>query len=269
MTGFPVGAEAPPSSSTVTATTEPSRTLPSTGIATVPPGRREEPAGDRITAVDHPDLVRLARRRLWDVRDDEHGVAVRADDEPSGRAGQRGLGGRVREHRAAVRSRASAERASSSSEETDAPQMPRASAAQAATAAAAPSTGVSRDGAARRGRRRSAAPRARRRGCGHGAPVAAPAPTVAVAIAAATSVSERSSSRASSDVARSLFGARAIRLVECVERVGGDQLVSLGVHDPSDSASSRTSRSRARPANILLLIVPRGTPSLSASSDCE
>ncbi len=36
MTGFPVGAAAPPLSSTVTATTEPSPTLPSTGMACVP-----------------------------------------------------------------------------------------------------------------------------------------------------------------------------------------------------------------------------------------
>ena len=57
--------------------------------------------------------------------------------------------------------------------------------------------------------------------------------------------------------------------VQRVERVARDQLVSLGVHDPSDSVSSRSSRRRARPANILLLMVPSGTPSLSASSDCE
>ena len=66
-----------------------------------------------------------------------------------------------------------------------------------------------------------------------------------------------------------LLRACAVGLVEGVERVAGDQLVSLGVHDPSDSASSSTSRSRASPANILLLIVPSGTPSRSASSDCE
>ena len=57
--------------------------------------------------------------------------------------------------------------------------------------------------------------------------------------------------------------------LERVERVAGDQLVSLGVHVLSASDSSSSSRKRASPANILLLIVPSGTPSISASSDCE
>ena len=66
-----------------------------------------------------------------------------------------------------------------------------------------------------------------------------------------------------------LLRAGAVGRVERVERVAGDQLVSLGVHDPSVSASSSTSRRRASPANILLLMVPNGRPSRSASSDCE
>ena len=57
--------------------------------------------------------------------------------------------------------------------------------------------------------------------------------------------------------------------LECVEGVAGAQFVEFGVHDPSSAPSSRSSRRRASPANILLLIVPSGTPSLSASSDCE
>ena len=56
--------------------------------------------------------------------------------------------------------------------------------------------------------------------------------------------------------------------VERVERVARGQLVNSGLHDPS-CVSSRSSRRRASPANILLLIVPSGTPSLSASSDWE
>src|SRR4029079_16903332 len=66
-----------------------------------------------------------------------------------------------------------------------------------------------------------------------------------------------------------LLRAGAVALVEGIERIAGDQLVSLGVHDPSDSASSSSSRRRARPANILLLIVPSGTPSLSARSGSQ
>ena len=73
-----------------------------------------------------------------------------------------------------------------------------------------------------------------------------------------------------------LLAALEVRLVgpalvgiERVERVAGGQLVNSGLHDPSCAESSRSSRRRASPANILLLIVPSGTPSLSASSDCE
>ena len=66
-----------------------------------------------------------------------------------------------------------------------------------------------------------------------------------------------------------LLGPGTVGRLERVERVSGDQLVSLGVHDPSGSASSNTSRRRASPANILLLIVPNGRPRRSASSACE
>ena len=65
-----------------------------------------------------------------------------------------------------------------------------------------------------------------------------------------------------------LVGAPLV-LIERVERVSGGQLVNSGFHDPSCAESSRISRSRASPANILLLMVPSGTPSRSASSDCE
>ena len=65
-----------------------------------------------------------------------------------------------------------------------------------------------------------------------------------------------------------LVGAPLVR-IERVERVSGGQLVNSGFHDPSCAESSRISRRRASPANILLLMVPSGTPSRSASSDCE
>ena len=57
--------------------------------------------------------------------------------------------------------------------------------------------------------------------------------------------------------------------VERVQRVARGQLVNSGFHDLSSAESSSSSRRRASPANILLLIVPSGTPSLSASSDWE
>ena len=57
--------------------------------------------------------------------------------------------------------------------------------------------------------------------------------------------------------------------VERIQRVAGSQLVDVDFHDPSSVPSCRSSRNRVSPANILLLIVPSGTPSLSDSSDCE
>ena len=57
--------------------------------------------------------------------------------------------------------------------------------------------------------------------------------------------------------------------IERVESVAGGQFVNSGFHGPSSAPSSRSSRRRASPANILLLIVPRGIPSRSANSDCE
>ena len=65
-----------------------------------------------------------------------------------------------------------------------------------------------------------------------------------------------------------LVGA-ALLGVERVEGVARGQFVNSGFHDPSSEDSSRSSRSRARPANIRLLTVPSGTPSRSASSDWE
>jgi hypothetical protein len=53
--------------------------------------------------------------------------------------------------------------------------------------------------------------------------------------------------------------------VERVERVGGGQVVE--VHEISVPGSPSCSRRLDSPVNILLLIVPRGCPSLSASSD--
>ena len=50
-----------------------------------------------------------------------------------------------------------------------------------------------------------------------------------------------------------------------VERVGGGQVV--GVHDVSVPGSPSSSRMRDSPPNIRLLMVPSGSPSLSASSD--
>ena len=61
-----------------------------------------------------------------------------------------------------------------------------------------------------------------------------------------------------------------VALVERVQRVGGGQLVDgVSLHRSSSGmASSSNSRRRARPVNTRLLIVPSGTPSRSANSDC-
>ena len=87
---------------------------------------------------------------------------------------------------------------------------------------------------------------------------------------------ERERSRSLSEARELLTAARALtemRLeglaplrIEGVERVGGGQVVD--VHDISSPGSPRSSRRRASPMNILLLIVPSGWPSRSASSDC-
>src|SRR6185437_8482629 len=61
-----------------------------------------------------------------------------------------------------------------------------------------------------------------------------------------------------------LVGLCLVRL-ERVERVGGGQVVE--VHEISVPGSPSCSRSVESPVNILLLIVPSGCPSLSASSD--
>ncbi len=158
---------------------------------------------------------------------------------------------------------------SSSLLETFAPQSPIASATTAATAATAPSTGrepapsrlerddvlrrlrahVREDSLAQRGARRRARSRDGQR---------------------LGRLPERSELLLAGLAAREvrLVGGALVR-VERVERVARSQLVNSGFHDPSWVESSRSSRNRASPANILLLIVPNGTPSLSASSDCE
>ena len=58
----------------------------------------------------------------------------------------------------------------------------------------------------------------------------------------------------------------ALGRVERVERIAGGQLVN--VHEFLSAPSSSSCRNRDRPENILLLIVPSGSPSRSASSDC-
>jgi len=61
-----------------------------------------------------------------------------------------------------------------------------------------------------------------------------------------------------------------LAVVERVQRVGGGQLVDgVSLHRSSSwIASWSSSRNRARPAKMRLLIVPSGTPSRSASSLC-
>src|SRR5262249_57452311 len=55
---------------------------------------------------------------------------------------------------------------------------------------------------------------------------------------------------------------------ESIERVRRRQVVKVGFHVLSPLGSASSSRKRPSPANIRLLIVPTGCPSLSASSDC-
>ena len=144
--GGMVGVSAPPAFSTVTATTSPSATSPSTRTTSKPSLAREDPGRDRVVVLDDPGLIRLARRRRAEVREDERGAAVR----------RRRRGGRCRSASATVRapgsatmadaarSRASAARVSSRSPERLDPQRPSASATTAATAATAPRTGTVR-----------------------------------------------------------------------------------------------------------------------------
>ena len=77
--------------------------------------------------------------------------------------------------------------------------------------------------------------------------------------------SPASSSRQRSHEERCSSKVLALGRVERVERVARGQLVN--VHEFLSAPSSSSSRSRDRPENILLLIVPSGWPSRSASSD--
>ena len=175
---------------------------------------------------------------------------------------------RICEDAAARCSRSSASRASSRSPESCVAQRPTASATTAATAAAA-----ARTGAERRRRRDSigtttcrssrADARIRSRSSGLGA-----GPDAATASASAVSQNEVSSCGSARSSRVRLVGPALVG-VEDVERVAGGQLVNSVFHDLSCDDSSRSSRSLASPENILLLIVPSGTPSLCASSDCE
>ena len=55
--------------------------------------------------------------------------------------------------------------------------------------------------------------------------------------------------------------------LEGVQRVGGAQVVDCLFHESSSVGWSSSSRSRESPVNILLLMVPSGSPSRSANSD--
>ena len=65
-----------------------------------------------------------------------------------------------------------------------------------------------------------------------------------------------------------LLVARRLVATERVERIRGGVVVQRQWLHAISSASPSNSRRRARPVNILLLMVPTGWPSLSASSDC-
>ena len=112
-------------------------------------------------------------------------------------------------------------------------------------------------GAARTGRRSAASARTsariRSRSSGSGPDPKLPQPS-------ACRLPERFEFLAAAFAAREvlLVGAALVR-VERVERVARGQLVNSGFHDPSWVESSRSSRSRASPANIRLLMVPSGT----------
>ena len=147
--------------------------------------------------------------------------------------------------------------------------MPRPIATAAAIAVTAASTG---------GRRRFARCRAKRR-CQR---TTCHRPTVCFSARAASRIRSRRPRRGAGPSAATrerarhlperrqlLLALRAVRemalelvplgRVEGVQRVAGGQLVDSGFHDPSSAPSSRSSRRRVSPANILLLIVPRGT----------
>ena len=253
--GAPEGASRPPSGSSVTATICPG----STGrVSSATPGSLEEPRPLRDTVLEDPDLVVLALGRGRELPDDERGVAARRDDEVGLAA--LALGRCARSGRSSTASSLSA---SSRSRESDVAQMPSPIAATAATAATEDSAGT------RTRRRRSgttfdalaarlledpAAQRRRRhRPAGRVGERAGDLPEALELLAAALARGEV------------LLEGLALGRVERVERVAGGQLVN--VHEFLSASSSRSSRNRDRPENILLLIVPSGSPSRSASSD--
>ena len=82
-----VGALAPPAFSTVTATTAPVRhRLAGSARSPACPSCRTFRPETGVLPVDDPGLVGLAGRCGGEVVDDEHGRAVRGDDEPAGAA---------------------------------------------------------------------------------------------------------------------------------------------------------------------------------------
>ncbi len=265
-----VGVEAPPSSSSVTATTSPSSTVPSNELGMAFAG--EEPGRRRHVAFDHPHLVGLSGGRWFEPGELEHRTAVGSDDQAtlSGRERDRlrlRVGDDARLLRAAARVRCAcrrgrprAESPRSRSRRPPRRQLPRGWPPQGAPTARerGDSKGTTTWGSART----CARTRSRRSGLGAG-------PEAATASASVTPANDASSSWHGSQERRcASYASRSLGL-ERVERVGSGQLVNSGLHDPSCADSSRSSRRRASPANIRLLIVPRGTPSLSASSDCE
>ena len=95
-------------------------------------------------------------------------------------------------------------------------------------------------------------------------------PSTAAASDAAVAWNEASSARQSAQLAEMRLELRLLVRVERVQGVGGAQVVDRVLsHSSSSGAPSWSiSRRRASPLNIRLLIVPSGSPSLSASSDC-
>ena len=254
MSGAPEGASRPPSGSSVTATICPGSTC---RVSSATPGSLEEPRPLRDAVLEDPDLVVLPGGRGGELPHDERGVPVRRHDEVGLPAvAPEGARVRVAEHGelalgsvevARERRRPDAEpdrrhrcdgrdRGQCRDEEAGPPQRHDVR-PLAARLLEDPS-------AQRRGRHRPAG-RVRER--------AGDLPEALELLAAALARGEM------------LLEGLALRRVERVERVAGGQLVN--VHEFLSASSSRSCRKRDRPANILLLIVPSGSPSRSASSD--
>ena len=88
MIGLLVGCSEPPARSTVTATTD----AGADGMLELHGDRAAAAEGARRrgrAVLDHPGLVGLPGRRLVEVRDDEHALVARADDDRSVRALER------------------------------------------------------------------------------------------------------------------------------------------------------------------------------------